>query len=390
MPTNFVVELWTYLAIDIVVVFGRLAARWKTNGWRRLAPDDWLMFLSIFIYAGETAEAHYVVFYWFGLANNNMTDDERKNLDPASREHYLRVHGAQTQIVGWLTYLVLLWVLKLCWLFFYRRLGEGVNRMALKINVGFVFVIVTFIGTFLTILLKCQPISKNWQIYPNPGNTCQPAVSKVQAYVLISTNIATDLYIMSIPLPMVWSARIPMLTKLALVGMFCGGLLTAVFGILRCIFVLLDRPDGPVLTGEWSCRESFVAVFISNLPVMYSIVHTFFKHVKKTTFSQSRSRSRNLGKSDGNETSTNAEKGYKLSTIIASRKKEKFKHPLSLPGETFYERFGSEEEIVGMDGVLHNEKEKSSSGSDGSHGPTGPTMGEVLVTREWDVQHHAK
>lgn len=73
--------------------------------------------------------------------------------------------------------------------------------MALKVKIGFVFVISTFLGTFGTILLKCQPISLNWQIYPNPGNTCQPAVSKVQAYTLITTNLATDVYIMLIPMP---------------------------------------------------------------------------------------------------------------------------------------------------------------------------------------------
>jgi hypothetical protein len=109
--------------------------------------------------------------------------------------------GAQTQLFGWLVYTVLLWTLKFCWLFFYLRLGEGVSRMKLKIYFGFIFCIVTFLGTFGAILLKCQPIKTNWQIYPDPGNTCQPAVSKFQAYVLISTNLATDLYIMSIPLP---------------------------------------------------------------------------------------------------------------------------------------------------------------------------------------------
>ncbi|KAF2639321.1 hypothetical protein P280DRAFT_375540, partial [Massarina eburnea CBS 473.64] len=343
---NFVVELWTYLAIDIVVIWVRLYARYHTNGWKGLAWDDYLMAIAMFIYAGETAEAHYVVYYWLGLANNAMTDEERKALDPSSREAYLRIRGSQTQLVGWLTYLVLLWVLKLCWLFFYTRLGEGVHRMALKVKIGFVFVVVTFFMTFLVILLKCQPITKNWQIYPDPGNTCQPAVSKVQAYILISTNLATDLYIMCIPLPMVWSARIPPLTKVALVGMFCGGFLTAIFGILRCVFVLLDRPNGPQLTGEWSCRESFVAVFISNLPVLYPIAHQMLKRMKDTAYSHSRSRSRNVlggGKSDPNGSTTNQDgsQGYKMNTIKASRKKKDFKHPLSLPGETFYERFGS-------------------------------------------------
>lgn len=130
-----------------------------------------------------------------------MAPEQRAALDPQSHEFYLRTEGSKTQLFGWLVYIVLLWTLKFCWLFFYRRLGEGVDRMALKIYVGFVFCATTFVATFGAVLLKCQPISKNWQIYPDPGNWCQPAVSQIQAWVVISMNIATDIYIMSIPVP---------------------------------------------------------------------------------------------------------------------------------------------------------------------------------------------
>jgi hypothetical protein len=150
-----------------------------------------------------------------------MTDEQRAALDPDSDEYYRRVHGSQTQLFGWLVYTVLLWCLKLCWLFFFKRLGDGVDNMTLKINIGFAIVGVTFFGTFFTILCSCWPIYKKWQIYPDPGSaciqswgtektfaniciildTCYPAVSHIQAWTLIWTNLSTDLYIMSIPLP---------------------------------------------------------------------------------------------------------------------------------------------------------------------------------------------
>lgn len=44
---NPLVEYWTYLAIDIVVVAGRFVARWHTVGFRDLAPDDYLMVVAI-------------------------------------------------------------------------------------------------------------------------------------------------------------------------------------------------------------------------------------------------------------------------------------------------------------------------------------------------------
>jgi hypothetical protein len=99
-----------------------------------------------------------------------MTDEQRAALDPNSQEYYLRVKGSQTQLFGWLVYTVLLWVLKVSWLFFYRRLGEGVDHMILKINIGFVLIGVTFFGTFFTILFGCYPVEKHWQINPDPGS----------------------------------------------------------------------------------------------------------------------------------------------------------------------------------------------------------------------------
>lgn len=43
--------------------------------------------------------------------------------------------------------------------------------MAVRVKIGFVVVFVTFFATFFTILFGCYPISKHWQINPNPGST---------------------------------------------------------------------------------------------------------------------------------------------------------------------------------------------------------------------------
>jgi hypothetical protein len=99
-----------------------------------------------------------------------MTDAQRATLDPASLEYYLRVKGSQTQLFGWLVYTCLLWTLKTCWLFFYKRLGDGVQQMTLMIRIGFVFTAITFVATFFTILCGCWPIEKHWQINPDPGS----------------------------------------------------------------------------------------------------------------------------------------------------------------------------------------------------------------------------
>lgn len=89
--------------------------------------------------------------------------------------------------------------------------------MRIRIQIGAVLLAVTFLATFLSILFGCYPIEKHWQINPDPGSKsmylppfavmliladrCQPAVSRLQVAVLITLNISTDFYLMSVPLP---------------------------------------------------------------------------------------------------------------------------------------------------------------------------------------------
>lgn len=47
---------------------------------------------------------------------------------------------------------------------------EGVDNMTIRIRIGLVAVVVTYIATILSILLGCMPMHKNWQIFPDPGS----------------------------------------------------------------------------------------------------------------------------------------------------------------------------------------------------------------------------
>jgi hypothetical protein len=47
MAVDTLVEFWLYLAIDMIVGFGRTVARWKRIGLRGLAVDDYLMVVAL-------------------------------------------------------------------------------------------------------------------------------------------------------------------------------------------------------------------------------------------------------------------------------------------------------------------------------------------------------
>jgi hypothetical protein len=73
--------------------------------------------------------------------------------------------------------------------------------MHLRVKIAYTLIGATYIAVICSILFGCHPIQKNWQIHPDPGNYCQPAVSKIDVYVTVTLNVATDVYLISIPTP---------------------------------------------------------------------------------------------------------------------------------------------------------------------------------------------
>lgn len=139
MGDSFTTEAFTLLGVGIAVIALRIVARATAVGFKHFQFDDYLMciaavricrvsgclpllILSQVIYSLETATAYIVGAWWLGLANNGMTDEQRRTLNPESQEYSLRVGGSKTQLVGWSLYTLLLWTLKLCMCHFYSRL----------------------------------------------------------------------------------------------------------------------------------------------------------------------------------------------------------------------------------------------------------------------------
>ncbi|KXG54426.1 uncharacterized protein PGRI_075700 [Penicillium griseofulvum] len=310
---SFNTEAFTLLGIAIAVIGLRTTARWIMVGPRGFQVDDYLMLVACVVYGLETGAAYMVGAWFMGLANNAMTDEQRKELSPHSEEYRLRVGGSKVQVAGWSLYTLLLWLLKTCMAVFYSRLTAGLVNMRIRIHIAYVLIAVTYIATICSILFGCHPIDKNWQIYPDPGNYCQPAVSKIDIYVTVVLNVATDLYLISIPAPMLVKARLKWREKLELLILFSGGLFVMMAGILRCVLILTAGANGAQQAGSWACRETFVAVIIGNTPMIYPL-------------------------------------GYPLSDADTGgggyARRKKFRHPLSIPGDTQWNTISDEQMIL--------------------------------------------
>ncbi|ERF68289.1 hypothetical protein EPUS_02745 [Endocarpon pusillum Z07020] len=339
----FVTEAFTLLGVALGMIILRTIARATSVGIRNFQLDDYMMLLAAVVYSLETAAAYIVGAWWRGLANNGMTPEERASLDPSSQEYALRVGGSKTQVIGWSLYTFLLWNLKLCMCVFYSRLTDGLAHMKIRIRIGYGLIGATYIATLLSILLGCRPLHKNWQINPDPGNSCQPAISKIDCLVTVVLNVVTDMYLISIPLPLLWKAQLSKRRKSLFLIVFGGGFFVMACGILRCALILLDPVNGAQQAGSWAVRETFVAVVIDNIPMIYPLCRRLIKNIDESLASHYAGRHKlSNGYSSSGSYAMNSRKD----------KKPKFVHPLSMRNATLSD---SAESIVRADRVKNGQ-----------------------------------
>ncbi|KAF7122907.1 hypothetical protein CNMCM5793_001018 [Aspergillus hiratsukae] len=335
MADSFTTEAFTLLALAIVAIIIRIIARITTVGIRNFQLDDYLMPLAGVVYGLETGAAYCVGAWWKGLANNSMTDAQRAALSPDSEEFRLRVGGSKTQVLGWSLYTTLLWLLKACMAIFYTRLTAGLINMRIRVRVAYVAIGATYLAVILSILFGCHPMHKNWQIYPNPGLRCQPAISPIDVYVTVTLNVATDLYLITIPAPMLFKARLPWREKLELSILFSGGIFVMAAGILRCVLIVTAGADGAQQAGSWACRETFVAVIIGNAPMIYPLFRRVARRAGWYISSKGHSQSYPvypLSEGEGGHSTHHS-------------KKRRFRHPLSIP-DTQWNNTVSDEAMI--------------------------------------------
>ncbi|KAI1841795.1 hypothetical protein JX266_011972 [Neoarthrinium moseri] len=267
-----VVELFTLLGLSILVVILRMFVRIQAVGLRRLEADDFLVMLGMAAFIAESTLAYQVNAWYDGFANSGMTEDHRATLDPNGEEYMKRVDGSKTQMAGWVMYALVLWSLKAAMCSLFLRLTSRLGSYKIRIQIGFGLLLVTWLSVTLAIIFSCTPIYKNWQVYPDPGLNCQPALSRINIFVTLLLNVATDLYLLTIPLPLLWSANIKPMRKLGLILLFSGAVFVMLAGVLRCVLILANDQTGAIDGSAWAVRETFVAVMTTNLPVIFPLI----------------------------------------------------------------------------------------------------------------------
>lgn len=89
---------------------------------------------------------------------------------------------------------------------------------------------VAYVPTFITVFMtQCSPVSAAWDPVLSLTN-CRPR--ETHELVSVAINVVLDIFVVILPLPVVWKLKMPARKKAAVTGMFSIGLLYVLYSKL--------------------------------------------------------------------------------------------------------------------------------------------------------------
>ncbi|KAK7991822.1 hypothetical protein PG988_000616 [Apiospora saccharicola] len=253
--TPFQREAWTEYAIGVVVLFLRYFARWRAVGFRKWQGDDVFAVLSLIFW---TAELCMLELIGQNGTNIGIPDEVGAKLNP---EEIAKMEaGSKYLLAGWCFYVTLIWCLKGTMLCFFHRITEGL-RLQRFVKLLSLLCVLAYIVMLAVILGHCQPLRKNWQVVPNPGDSCTLAVANYLTLVVL--NVSTDAMIVATPIPLLWKVKLTSGRKVAVGLLLCSGVFIMIATILRCVMSLHDI-QGINVSTIWAIRETFIGIIAVN------------------------------------------------------------------------------------------------------------------------------
>ncbi|KAJ5198857.1 hypothetical protein N7491_000576 [Penicillium cf. griseofulvum] len=198
---------------------------------------------------------------------------------------------------------------KISLLWFCRRLiGKG--KFGLY-NRAFILSIVFVGGSSLLFSLisifQCTPVSAYWHISPTGSYRCMDDGAIVFSASVI--NIFTDFLVTALPMPLIWSLKLPARQRLAVISIFGLGVVVNVAGSVRTVYVWKSMVVGydatwigwPVLIA--AVVEISLGLICSSAPALRPLVAAFLPRLLGSTRNinsyNQRSRSHRLWYSTG-------------------------------------------------------------------------------------------
>ncbi|KAJ5131455.1 uncharacterized protein N7515_007494 [Penicillium bovifimosum] len=270
---KFARETWALYGVGVLSAGLRFTARIRRLGLRNLQVDDYLMLFAVVWYTLLCIALNQVA---SGGGSNLLTDEDKANLTEENIEE--RVKGSKWVFVSEHSFILCVWSLKACMLVIYSRITEGLKQKR-WINYLAIYVGLGFIATVLSLFLICRPLNQYWAV-PTDNYQCM----SYQYYEIIQgcLSISADIFMLIIAIPMLMQVRIPLKQKLILVILFGMGIFVIVAAVLNKVYCLVQSLISYVYM-NWYFREATVAILVTNLPLVWSLLRDVFPALKSWT-----------------------------------------------------------------------------------------------------------
>jgi hypothetical protein len=141
-----------------------------------------------------------------------------------------------------------------------------------------IYVFCGWLGTEIAFFATCRPFYGYWAM-PPPSPQC----ATLEHYAIIqgSLNISSDLLMLFIPLPLITRLSVPWRQKSVLLIIFSMGIFVILAAILTKVFNLTNIWDPSYML--WYTRESSVAIYVSNLPLIWPLIREYIPALKRFT-----------------------------------------------------------------------------------------------------------
>ncbi|CAI7630001.1 unnamed protein product [Penicillium glandicola] len=170
-----------------------------------------------------------------------------------------------------LFYIITAPIIKLSIILLYRRIFGMTYAIWLCVilSVGY------FCCGTIILLVCCTPVSYYWtQFTDASGGKCRYSLYPLYL-TLASVNMATDVLILAIPIPIVWKLQIRRPQKILLSGIFLVGGFVCIASLVRIYYItFLASHDYTWHVGEvfiWSSIEPSIAILCACLPTLHPL-----------------------------------------------------------------------------------------------------------------------
>ncbi|KAL6864262.1 hypothetical protein J3F83DRAFT_762075 [Trichoderma novae-zelandiae] len=250
------IQIFLLLGAALISIGGRLYVRCRQLGAKNLGLDDGLAVAGMILFVPNVILAYHLNTQTHRMGNHSMNG--HAGTRPSSVGYQLREFGSKLYLYNWLCYSAALWTLKAAFLAsILRRAAESGRRQAHR-YLGFCFLAVTWIATTIAFLQSCRPLSCMWQVYPDPGQYCQPATSPVLVWVYLGFDIITNLYLALAAVPVAAKEGKSMRDKLQWFAALVCGMLATGTAIARAAILSSDHDlDAEQNAEAWAIWQIF-------------------------------------------------------------------------------------------------------------------------------------